>query len=220
MTWMFAYASAFNGDLSNFDTSRVTSMWSMFSSAKAIDDNDLGPEPPAEMLEESLYATDTITNKITATSPAAISGSTDVNVNSSNQLAAEYLTEALQSGRINPKEVLDILNSFQHTPTTTTTSTEYINQLSYAADKTNKVNMTASSASSNNNDEHCPPTPFNSAEFEDDKVTIAKKKAKDEMYQKPVDVSNNELVLSNRDSIYEPQWRLLKEEKTSAVCQL
>lgn len=77
-----------------------------------------------------------------------------------------------------------ILNSFQHTPTTTT-STECINQLS-------------------------PPIPFNSANFEDDADTIAKKKAKDEIKnQKPAAVSTDmdgEVVSpsSDRDSIYEP----------------
>jgi len=82
------------------------------------------------------------------------------------------------------------------------------------ADRSNKVSITASLASTtNNNDEHSPPMPFNSAEFED---TIAKKKAKDEMMnQKPAAVSNNEdeeviLTPPDRDSIHEPSREVIE----------
>ena len=97
-----------------------------------IDDDD-SPEPPASLLEASLNAAD-ITNKITASSPAALK--VDASVNSS--VYAVDLTEALQSGRIKAKEVHDILNALEPTPTT---STEYINER--------------------------PPVPFDSVEFED-----------------------------------------------------
>ena len=144
-----------------------------------IDDDD-SPEPPASLLEASLNAAD-ITNKITASSPAALK--VDASVNSS--VYAVDLTEALQSGRINAKEVHDILNALEPA-TTPTTNTEYTNELS-------------------------PPVPFNSAEFEDD--TIAKKKAKDLMNQKPAAVSNNNEVVtppSDRDSIYEPPREVIE----------
>ena len=147
-----------------------------------IDDDNIGPEPPAAMLEASLNAAD-ITNKIAASSSAVLTGSaSDMNLNQSTELVA-YLTEALQSGKISAKEVQDILNALE--PTSTTTSiAEYTNELS-------------------------PPTPFNSAKFEDDADTIAKKKAKDEMMnKKPAAVEV--LTPSNRDSIYEPSRELVE----------
>ena len=41
MSWMFDHASAFNGDLSNFDTSSVTDMSWMFSGASAFEGKGL-----------------------------------------------------------------------------------------------------------------------------------------------------------------------------------
>jgi len=153
-----------------------------------IDDDD-SPEPPTAMLEASLNAAD-ITNKIMASSKTAtkLSAAALIRVDASNmnpsstQLAD--LTEALQSGRINAKEVQDILNALD--PTTTPTT---------GAKNTNELN---------------PPVPFNSAEFEEDEDAIAKKKAKDMlMNQKPAAVSV--LPPSNRDSIYEPS-RAVEED--------
>jgi len=82
------------------------------------------------------------------------------------------------------------------------------------ADKSNKVSITASLSSTNNNDEYSPPMPFNSAEFED---TIAKKKAKDEMNRQPAaNTSTNHedeedvSPPSDRDSIYEPPREVIE----------
>jgi len=86
-----------------------------------------------------------------------------------------------------------------------------------AVDRSNKVSIT-SLAPTNNNDEHNPPTPFNSSNFEEDVISIAKKKAKDEMnQQKPPAVSNNEVegeeVLTpplDRDTMYEPPREVIE----------
>ena len=71
-----------------------------------------------------------------------------------------------------------------------------------------KSNKTIRSSLESIDDEHIPPTPFDSTNFEQDD-TIAKKKAKDEMNnQTTAAVSNDKekVVLSppDRDSIYEP----------------
>jgi len=69
------------------------------------------------------------------------------------------------------------------------------------ADKSN--DMIRSSLESIDDDELIPPTPFHSSNFEQD-TTIAKKKTKNVMMnQKPATV-NDEVVVTDRDSIYEP----------------
>ena len=138
-------------------------------------EDDNGPELPVATLEASLNSADITTLKGSAT-----------DMNHSSTYAAA-LTEALQSGKINLKEVEDIINSFKDTPTTT--NTEYINEL------------------------NSPPVPFDSAEFEQD--AIAKKIAKEEMNQKPTAITNNTVVLppSNRDSIYEPSREIIDGEE-------
>jgi len=161
-----------------------------------LDDDDLGPEPPATMLEESFNAADIITNKITASSKTPINKLNSPlaatfkgrasDMNSSSEFTVD-LTEALQSGRINLKEVEDIINSFKDTSTNAMEHTEHINELN-------------------------PPVPFNSANFEDD--ADAKKKAKDDMMnQKPAAVSV--LPPSDRDSIYEPPREIIEGSEGS-----
>jgi len=161
-----------------------------------IDDDDLGPKPPTAMLEASFNAAD-IANKITASSKRTVNklgsslsaalpvGASDMNMNSSSEFTVD-LTEALQSGRINLKEVEDIINSFKDTPTNAMEHIEHINELN-------------------------PPVPY-SANYEED--AIAKKKAKDEMMnQKPAAVAV--LPPSDRDSIYEPPREIIEGSEGS-----
>ena len=142
------------------------------SKIEQLDDDDVGPEPPTAMLEASLNNADITTLEGSAT-----------DMNHSSTYAAA-LTEALQSGKINAKEVQNILNALEPT----LVGTEYINER--------------------------PPVPFNSTEFEQDAIAKKKAKDEMMNQKPAAVSNNEdeEVVLapSDRDSIHEPSREIIE----------